>query len=96
MHGHNVIFMHHITTDEPKIFSKQIDERPSIIVNEGDDAEITCEMLTSSQDMSLYPQWILNGISNAPPLLISNNQSIFLIKEMQVTVNCFDDGWICL
>ena len=88
MHGHDVILMHHITPDEPKIFSKQIDEHPSIIVTEGDDTVITCEMQTST--ISLYPQWMLSGISDAPPLLIPNNQSVSLIKEMQVAVLTMD------
>lgn len=52
---------------------------------------ITCEVTTSNQDVSLHPQWILDGLMIVDtPLLISTNQSIMLKSGETLNVMVMD------
>ena len=54
---------------------------------EGDDTRIKCEIPVSGQGVSLYPLWILDGLTIADaPLIINSNQSIQLKSGATLSV----------
>ena len=75
-----------IMTDSPKIFSKQIQESPAVVVTEGDSVNITCERLVTNYTTQV--QWMLTGSGLLPndTLLIASSETLLLKNNMTLEV----------
>ena len=75
-----------ILTDSPKIFSKQIQESPAVVVTEGDSISITCERLVTNYTAQV--QWTLTGSELLPndTLLITSSETLLLKNNMTLEV----------
>ena len=65
--------------DIPKVFNRQIEASPAVVIQEGDNATITCEK-PASDTSEVY--WVLIGSHLLNETVIVNNsqQSVFLIN----------------
>ena len=68
--------------DSLKVFSRQIQEFPSVVVTEGDSAIITCQKQVTNYTTQV--QWILTGsdLLQNDTLLINSDETIILKNRM--------------
>ena len=68
--------------DSPKVFSRQIQESPAVVVMERDDVIITCEKLVTNYTTQV--QWILTGsdLLQKNTLFVTSDKTILLKNGM--------------
>ena len=69
----------------PQIFSRQIEESPAVVIQEGDNATITCEKPVNDTS-EVY--WVLTGSNLLNETVIVNNsqQSVLLINGQTLDI----------
>ena len=72
-------------TDIPKVFSRQIEESPAVVIYEGDNATITCER-PASDTSEVY--WALTGshLLNETVIINNSQQSVLLMNGQTLDI----------